>query len=419
MLNFNEAALTYHEICIYRLQISWYYFQMNIERSRFFNEISNSFDINPVVALLGPRQCGKTTLAKMYADAISTTIQITHLDLENPTDLARLESPMLALDSLRGLIIIDEIQRCPELFQVLRVLVDKHSKTQRYLILGSASRDLISQSSETLAGRISYIELTPFSLLEVNDAQRLITRGGFPKSYLANTDVAGLKWRQDYISTFLERDIPNLGIKIPAQTLRRFWAMLAHYHGNTLNSSEIGNSLGISHNTVRNYLDILSGTFMIRELLPWFENLKKRQVKAPKIYFRDIGIFTALIGLRNLAEIQNHPRLGALWEGFALEEIIRFHAAKSEDCYFWATHNGAELDLLIVNGEQKLGFEFKYTDRPKITKSMQIAIEELKLSNITVIFPGKGDFPLATNIRAIGLESYIDSHIDDNALNRQ
>lgn len=270
-----------------------------------------------------------------------------------------------------------------------------------------ASRDLINQSSETLAGRISYIELTPFSWPEVKDVSRLLVRGGFPRSYLAKTDAEGFKWRQDYISTFLERDIPNLGINIPAQTLRRFWAMLAHYHGNILNSSEIGNSLGISHNTVRNYLDILSGTFMIRELLPWFENLKKRQVKAPKIYFRDIGIFNALVGLSDLSALQNHPKLGALWEGFALEEIIRFHEAKPEDCYFWATHGGAELDLLIIKGEQKLGFEFKYTDRPKITKSMQITITELNLSNITVIFPNKGDFPLATNIRATGLENYL------------
>lgn len=379
---------------------------MNISRSHFLQKISENFNVNPAVALLGPRQCGKTTLANMYKDSYKNTNNVTHFDLENPIDLARLDSPMIALENLSGLIIIDEIQLRPDLFPVLRVLIDRNRETQRYLILGSASRDLIRQSSESLAGRISYVELTPLSLFEVANSEQLFVRGGFPPSYLAKDDLISFKWRQAYISTFLERDIPNLGLTIPVQILRRFWTMLAHYHGNIFNRSEIGNSLGVSHTIIRHYLDILVGTFMIRELTPWFENLKKRQIKSSKIYFRDTGIFSALMGLENLNAIQNHPKLGAFWEGFALEEVIRLHDASPEECYFWGTHNGAELDLLIIKNGKRFGFEFKYTDHPKVTKSMQIALEDLELTNITLISPGKHNFPLTENIRAVGLESY-------------
>lgn len=375
-----------------------------MKRDSFIEKITKAFAVHPIVAILGPRQCGKTTLANIYSSELPN---VTHFDLEDSRDLARLNNPLLALEELEGLIIIDEIQRRPELFPTLRVLVDKKRKQQKYLILGSASRDLIKQSSETLAGRIEYIELTPFSFAETEDINKIWLRGGFPRSYLANNNEESNKWRRSYISTFLEKDIPSLGFNVSAQILRRFWMMLVHYHGSIFNSSQIGRSLGISDTTVRSYLDILSGTFMIRELGPWFANIKKRQVKSPKLYFRDPGILNSLIGLESMEALRAYPKLGALWEGLALEEIIRYHNAEQENCYFWATHGGAELDLLIVEGDKKLGFEFKYTDSPKLTKSMQIALEDLSLTNLITIFPGSGDFPLQENVRAIGLETYI------------
>jgi predicted AAA+ superfamily ATPase len=373
-------------------------------RPIYLNKIRSAFKVHSVVALLGPRQCGKTTLAAMYSEQLS---DVHHFDLEDPRDLARLEAPMLALEELQGLIIIDEIQKRPELFPVLRVLVDKPNNKQKYLILGSASRDLIQQSSETLAGRIAYIELQPFSLQEVEDSNRLWLRGGFPRSYLADDISASNEWRRHYITTFLERDIPSLGINIPPAMLRRFWLMLAHYHGNIFNASEIGRSLGISHTAVRNYLSILVGVFMIRELSPWYENLKKRQVKAPKIYFKDSGLLNTLVGINTMDDLQTHPKLGAFWEGYALEEVVRYHQAEPEESYFWATHAGAELDLFIIKNGKRLGFEFKYTDSPKLTKSMQAALIDLSLDQLTVIFPGQGNFPLAAKVRAIGLASYI------------
>lgn len=373
-----------------------------MKRLKIIQQIDAIFEIHSVCAILGPRQCGKSTLANMYA----TAHPVVHFfDLEDPTDLARLSNPKLALQELDGLIIIDEIQRIPELFPVIRVLVDKHKK--KFLILGSASRDLIHQSSETLAGRISYIELTPFSLTETLEFKNLWLRGGFPLSYLATTDKSSLLWRKSYIMTFLERDIPNLGIKIPAETMRRFWMMLTHVHGNIFNASELGRSLGYSDTTIKYYLDILVGTFMVRRLSPWFENINKRQVKSPKIYLRDSGILHALIGINNYDELITNPKLGASWEGLAIEEIIRYHGADADNCYFWATHNSAELDLLIVNGDKKMGFEVKYTDSPKVTKSMQIALHDLKLDSLVVIIPGKYNFLLTEQIRVIGLESYL------------
>lgn len=380
-----------------------------INRSTYLEKISECFTTHPVIAILGPRQCGKTTLAELYAkESFNNNSTITRFDLEDPRDIARLETPMLALENLEGLIIIDEIQLRPNLFPVLRVLVDKYRKKQRYLILGSASRDLIQQSSETLAGRITYIELSPLSISEVNESKQLWLRGGFPPSYLASNNQRSLRWRQEYIRTFLERDIPNLGIRVPAQTLRRFWMMLLHYHGNTVNSSELARSLGWSNTRIQHYLDILSGTFMIRQLSPWHENLSKRQVKAKKIYFRDSGIMHSLMGIESGDALTNHPRLGASWEGFALEEIIRYHNIDSEECYFWAVHSGAKLDLLIFKGGKRLGFEFKYSDQPKFTKSMAIANEDLKLDNLTVVVPGDSRFPLRkNNIGVCGLDNYI------------
>ena len=361
-----------------------------------------------MVALLGPRQCGKTTLAKNYIQLKNKKFpEENYFDLEDTTDLARLAYPKMMLESLKGLIVVDEIQRRPELFPTLRVLVDKNPKSQRYLILGSASRDLIQQSSETLAGRIGYLELTPFSYMETKNTQKLWVRGGFPRSYLAKDEQKSQLWREDYIRTFLERDIPSLGIQVPARELRRFWMMLAHYHGNLFNASEIGRALGLNHKTVQRYLDILTGTFMMRELQPWFENISKRQVKASKIYFRDSGIFHTLLGVANHSALLTSPKIGASWEGFALEEIIRFHQARIEECYFWSTHGEAELDLLIIKNGKRLGFEFKYTDAPKMTKSMVIAQEDLKLDKLFVIYPGKLRFPVGRNIEAVGLETYL------------
>jgi len=382
-----------------------------MERARYIGLLERGLDVHPVVALLGPRQCGKTTLARMYAEpkgqnrtnGVATTI--TRFDLEDPTDLAALENPKLVLQDLSGLVIIDEIQRLPGLFPVLRVLVDRPNNAARFLILGNASRDLIQQSSETLAGRIAYIELTPFSLSEIQTTQsaRLWLRGGFPPSFLARSDAASWQWRKQYVMTFLERDIPSLGIRIPPQSLRRFWMMLSHYHGQIVNFSELGRSFGASDTTIRRYLDLLNATFMVRSLTPWHENISKRQVKAPKLYFRDSGLLHSLLGIENRDQLNRHPKLSASWEGFALEEVIRHFDATPEACYFWATHSGAKLDLLIVQGDQKVGLEFKYTDRPRSTKSMHVAMESLQLDSLVVVCPTERSFPLARGIEAIGL----------------
>jgi predicted AAA+ superfamily ATPase len=375
-----------------------------MERTRFSQLIDQYFLTHPVVALLGPRQCGKTTLARKYAANIPPG---QYFDLEDAVDIQRLDSPKLALGGREGLIVIDEIQRRPALFPALRVLIDSPEEKQRYLILGSASRELIQQSSETLAGRIAYIELTPFSYTETREWENLWLRGGFPKSYLANSALESAQWREFYITTFLEQDIPNLGIQIPPVTLRRFWIMLSHYHGNIFNASELARSFGISDTTVRRYLDILTGTFMIRQLLPWRENIKKRQVKSPKIYFRDSGLLHAFLDIENKDDLMKHPKLGASWEGFALEETIRMLSAKPHECFFWASHSGAELDLLIVQKGKKLGFEFKYTDAPKLTKSMQISLEDLKLDKLTVIYPGKVDYTLTEKVEVKSFEHLI------------
>lgn len=375
-----------------------------MERIRYLEDITTRFMVNPVVALLGPRQCGKTTLAKQFLSRVDGP---THFfDLENPQHLARLEQPMLALEPLEGLIILDEIQLRPDLFPVLRVLIDQH-RNRKWLILGSASRDLIAQSSETLAGRISYIECTPFLLSEISSlGKEMLCRGGFPSSLLAVSDDISYQWRQDYIATFLERDIPNLGFRIPPQTMRRFWMMLTHYHGQTFNASELGKSLGVSHTTIRHYLDILVGTFMIRELMPWYENISKRQVKMPKIYFRDIGIFLALLQIPTATALSFHPKLGAAWEGFALEQVIGAHKISSELCYFWGVHQQAELDLLLFDKGHRVGLEFKYNDAPSLSKSMHNVVTTLTLDELIIIYPGITNYHLAENIRVVGLEHY-------------
>lgn len=378
-------------------------------RPQYFDEIKDLLRIHPVCAILGPRQVGKTTLARMYIDHFYPN-NARIFDLENPLDVAQLENPMLTLSNVtQELIVIDEVQRRPDLFPLLRVLVDAQDtqieRKRKFLILGSASRDLIRQSSETLAGRIGYIELPPFSLMEVKESKKLWLRGGFPRSFLAQTDADSYKWRQNYILTFLENDIPNLGFNIPAEQMRRFWLMLAHYHGQIYHATEVGKSLAISYHTVDKYLDILVGTFMMRRLIPWIENIQKRQVKSPKIYFRDSGILNALLLITTFEELQVFPRLGSFWEGFALEQIILSLQALPQECFYWATHNDAELDLFIMKGGKRFGFEFKYGDRPTITKSMRIAIDDLKLDHLGIIYPGKEIFPMDTKITAYGLET--------------
>ncbi len=347
-------------------------------------------------------------LAKQYIESLQQPFAKTnYFDLENLEDLSRLERPQLALSSLRDLIVIDEIQRIPELFPTLRVMVDNEAVNQQYLILGSASQELIKQSSESLAGRIQYLELTPFTIQEVDNFDRLWLRGGFPRSYLAESEESSLNWREAYIQTFLERDIPTLGIRIPAVAMRRFWMMMTHYHGNACNYSEIGRSLELDHKTTRYYSDILTSTFMIRQLQPWFENINKRQVKSHKIYMRDSGVLHALLGIENREDLLLHRKLGASWEGFVLEEIIRLHQARPQDCYFWATQGVAELDLLLVKGSKKYAFEVKYTDRPKMTTSMHAALNDLQLDEIVVIYPGQHTIRLHEQVVAMNLQNYI------------
>ena len=329
---------------------------------------------------------------------------MTVFDLENPIDIQRLAEPMLALKDLTGLVVIDEIQRKPELFSLLRVLIDRVNNKTRFLILGSASPHLIKGASESLAGRIGFVDLGGLLLEEVGVSFRsqLWTRGGLPRSLLAKTELDSIQWRDNYIRTFLERDIPQLGITIAAETLRRFWTMISHYHAQILNSAELARSLGISEKTVRRYLDILSGTYMIRVLPPWFENLKKRQVKAPKIFMRDSGLFHRLQQISTLSDLQRHPKIGASWEGFALEHVIS--NAQTQNVYFWSTHAGAELDLMIMSEGKRYGFEFKYMDAPRTSRSMHIAIEDLKLAHLWVVYPGNQSYPLGDKITAVPLE---------------
>lgn len=378
---------------------------VGVERKLFLRRVADLFKSHPVVAILGPRQCGKTTLAKQYSRRFRGKQPVTYLDLEDPTHLAVLDNPKLALEATEGLVVIDEVQRRPDLFPVLRVLVDQRRPHRRFLILGSASRDLIRQGSESLAGRIAYLELPPFSFPEVQETRRLWFRGGFPRAYLARSSKLTFDWLKSFVSTFLERDIPALGIGVPPVVLRRFWMMLAQYHGQTFNASELGRSLAVADTTVRRYLDILTGTFMVRQLQPWSESISKRQVKAPKVYLRDSGVLHSLLGIRTQEELTTHPKLGASWEGFALECILQLFRAEPEEAFFWGTYHEAELDLLLFRGGKRLGFEFKYTDSPRLRPSMKIALEDLKLDRLTVVFPGRERFPLAERIQAVGLDA--------------
>ncbi|MDP2810298.1 MAG: ATP-binding protein [Rhodocyclaceae bacterium] len=376
---------------------------MDIQRSHHRTGILAALARLPVVALLGARQVGKTTLARDIGQAFEGSV--TSFDLEDEDDLARLAEPKLALASLRGLVILDEIQRRPDLFPVLRVLADRPDTPARFLILGSAQPALLRQSSETLAGRIVFHELEGFDRDEVGarNMEPLWRRGGFPRAFLADTEESSIAWRRDFIRTFLEQDLPQLGIAVPSVTLHRFWRMLAHYHGQTWNGAELARSFGVAHTTVRHYLDILTGALVIRQLQPWHENMSKRQVKAPKIYLSDTGLLHSLLGIAQQEDLEGHPKVGASWEGFVLKEIIRRYEARPEECFFWATHSGAELDLLLIRGQERLGFEIKRTSAPRLTPSMRSSLETLRLDRLTVIHAGEHSFPMTERVDALPL----------------
>lgn len=358
---------------------------------------------SPAVAILGPRQAGKTTLAGDIRR--SWPGPSVAFDLEDPGDLASLADPMLTLQPLRGLVVLDEVQRLPGLFPVLRVLVDRPRSPARFLVLGSATPELLRQSSESLAGRLAFHELGGFSVDEVSIAHRdtLWLRGGFPRSYLARSGRESLDWRLDFVRTFLERDLPQLGVSISAATLRRFWTMLAHYHGQVWNASEFARSFGVSDMTVRRYLDLLTATFVVRVLLPWHENVGKRQVKSPKIYLADSGLLHALLNIPSREDLERHPKVGASYEGFAMAAVVDRLRARWNECFFWATHGGAELDLLVVRGRTRIGFEIKRSVAPVVTPSMRTALKDLGLSHLDVIHAGDRTYPLAPRIRAVAL----------------
>ncbi len=370
-----------------------------IQRDLLLSSIRTALGRSRVVALIGPRQSGKTTLARQLVAPDS----INYFDLEDLTSLNRLEEPMTALRDLRGLVVFDEIQRRPDLFPVLRVLCDRDPLPARFLILGSASPDLMRASSESLAGRLETIPVSGFSLEEigVKELPRHWLRGGFPLSYLAANETDSLVWRKNFIQMFLERDLPAWGVRIPPATLLQFWNMLAHYHGQIWNAAEPARSLGVSEPTARRYLDILEDVFMLRVLQPWYVNLKKRQVKAPKIYFRDSGLLHYLLGIRSDVELYNHPKNGASWEGYAIEEVLK--VVLPEQAYYWATHNGAELDLLLIKNGRRIGVECKHVDGPRLTPSMRTALEDLELDRLFVIYPGSLSFPIADKVQALPL----------------
>jgi len=370
-----------------------------IDRPGYRKSIAEALARSPVCAITGPRQCGKTTLARKIAGEQESH----YFDLESPRDLLRLQNPELELGLLEGLVILDEIQARPDLFPVLRVLADRNSPSTRFLILGSASPELGRRSAQTLAGRVEYVDMHGFDITEtgVEFERRLWIRGGFPRSYLGKRESDSVAWREGFVRTFLERDLPQFGIRIGSAVMRRFWTMLAHSHGQLWNASELGRAMGLTDKTVRNYLDDLSETYMVRQLQPWFENLKKRQVKSPKVYLRDSGLLHHLLGLGTFDELSGHPKVGASWEGFAIEQVLRITQARQ--AYFWATQSGAELDLLILHGGRKLGFEFKYSEHPKVTRSMRTALEDLKLDRLCIICPGDVQAQLDEKISVSGL----------------
>ncbi len=372
-----------------------------IHRVKILNTLNSTLARSRVVILVGPRQCGKTTLARELLDVDS----INYFDLEDPASLARLDEPMTALSPLRGLVVIDEVQRRPDLFPILRVLADRKNMLARFLILGSASGDLLRQTSESLAGRMERVTIGGFSLAELGPEaeQRLWLRGGFPLSYLASSDADSAAWQKQFIQTLLERDFPQWGVRVPAMALRRFWAMLAHYHGQTWNAAEPARALGVSESTTRRHLDLLTDAFMIRQLQPYHANLRKRQVKAPKIYLRDSGLLHRLLGINSAKALLTHPKVGASWEGFIIEQVLA--TEPHEEAFFWATHQGAEIDLILQRDSELLGVECKRADSPRITPSIRHALSDLKLRRVAVIYPGSKRFPLAERVEAVPLRS--------------
>ena len=383
-------------------EFSWYSVRNMIRRTEHVHTILQRLRTFPVVAILGPRQIGKTTLALQVARRYSGPAH--RLDLDQPADLNRLfEDPGLVLADLRGLVVIDEVQRRPDLFPLLRVLADRRPRPARFLVLGSASPDLIRQSSESLAGRVNYYRLGGLGLHEVGDRRldRRWLRGGFPRAWLARSNGEAFLWIDSFVQTFLERDLPALGIRVPGPALRRFWTMLAHWHGQVWNSSEFARSFGVADTTVRRYLDLLTGALVVRQLQPWHANIAKRQVKAPKIYLRDTGVLHALLRLDDMRSLNTHPKSGASWEGFLLETIVDRLRLPEEDVHFWATHTGAELDLLITRGRRRTGIEIKRTTMPKVTRSIRSALEDLDLAEVVVVHAGRESYRLAGRVRAV------------------
>jgi len=378
-----------------------------IKRKFEENKIAGLLKKYPVVGLIGARQVGKTTLARGIVRNAAGPATV--FDLENPEDLARLSDPMLALKNLEGLVIIDEVQKVPDIFQVIRVLADRPGKKAKFLILGSASPELLKQSAESLSGRIAYHELSGFSLDEVGekDIEKLWLRGTFPRSFISRSLEDSVEWRKSFIKTYLERDLPQLGISVSSQTLRRFWNMIAHYHAQIWNASEFARSFGVADTTIRHYLDILASTFVVRQLPPWHENISKRQVKSPKVYISDSGILHNLLNIREKNDLLSHPKLGASWEGFILNQIIHILRVDIDECYFWATHAGAELDLLVVRGRKRTGFEIKFTSSPKVTPSMKIAVRDLKLNRLYLIHAGDKSYQVAGKIYAIASKNMV------------
>ena len=372
---------------------------MDVRRRRHLRRLTLLLRESPVVALLGARQIGKSTLARQLVAARRGPT--TWFDLENPEDLARLADPGLELRPRRGLVVLDEIQRLPDVFPLLRVLADRPRTPARFLVLGSASPELLRQTSETLAGRVAFHELDGFDVGEVPDLDRLWLRGAFPRSYLARSGAASRRWRDDFLRTFLERDLPGLGSTVAPATLRRFWTMLAHWHGQLWNGAEFGRAFGVAHTTVRRYLDLLTSVFVVRQLQPWHANVARRQVRSPKVYVGDSGLLHALLGLSTREALVSHPRVGASWEGFVVRQITHLLAARPEQCFHWSTYSGAELDLLVVAGRRRYGFEVKRTEAPRLTASMRSALETLDLQRLDVVHAGRGQYNLAPRVRAL------------------
>ena len=375
------------------------YFSLMIDRKSILSDLQEALRRSRVVVLTGPRQCGKTTLARQLLSEES----VNYFDLEDPASLTRLEEAMTTLRPLKGLVVIDEVQRRADLFPVLRVLSDRSDAPARFLILGSASGELLRQSSESLAGRVEQVTMGGFSLAELGSEaeEKLWRRGTFPLSYLASNEKDSLSWRKEFIQTLLERDLPQWGVRVPATALRRFWIMLAHYHGQTWNAAEPARSLGVSESTTRRYLDLLTDALMVRQLQPWHANLRKRQVKSPKIYVRDSGLLHQLLGIPSAKALMTHPKVGASWEGFVIEQILL--SEPYDEAFFWATHQGAEIDVVLRHGDRLFGVEVKRADAPRTTPSIRIALNDLGLERVAVVYPGTQRYPVTEQVEAVPL----------------